>query len=198
MLIFFSKSNFLERNYEIKLSLLNLSLDGTINVFNPPVPSELSRRQCITRWRKRVWVIPLVSSSLSLMFVLDVCPWCLSLMFVLDVCPWCLSLLGPPQCLCPVLSTKVSLSPSGEGNFFHLHPLSAARPDGQIHRGQWVSIRGSSLTLFKEVSLRMGSPESFSGVWVFWFILPSCPSLSLDNLLYREGFPRSTHGVGMT
>ena len=28
--------------------------------------------------------------------------------------------------------------------------------------------------------------------------LLSCPSLSLDNLLYREDFPRSTHGVGMT
>ena len=28
--------------------------------------------------------------------------------------------------------------------------------------------------------------------------LPSCPSLSLDNLLYRDDFPQSTHGVGMT
>ena len=28
--------------------------------------------------------------------------------------------------------------------------------------------------------------------------LPSCPSLSLNNLLYRDDFPRSTHGVGMT
>ena len=31
---------------------------------------------------------------------------------------------------------------------------------------------------------------------VFWFIPPSCPSLSLDNLLYRV--PWSTHWVGMT
>ena len=28
--------------------------------------------------------------------------------------------------------------------------------------------------------------------------LPSCPSLSLDNLLYREDFPWSTHGIGVT
>ena len=28
--------------------------------------------------------------------------------------------------------------------------------------------------------------------------LPSCPSLSLDNLLYREDFPWSTHRVGVT
>ena len=58
-----------------------------------PEPSELSPPQVITRWRKRVWMFPLVSSSLSLMSVLDVCPWCLSLMSVLDVCPWWLSLM---------------------------------------------------------------------------------------------------------
>ena len=28
--------------------------------------------------------------------------------------------------------------------------------------------------------------------------LPSCPSLSLDNLLYREDFPWSAHRVGVT
>ena len=32
------------------------------------------------------------------------------------------------------------------------------------------------------------------GFGVFWFIPPSCPSLSLDNLLYMEDFPWSTQG----
>ena len=32
------------------------------------------------------------------------------------------------------------------------------------------------------------------GFGVFWFIPPFCPSLSLDNLLYREDFPWSTQG----
>ena len=45
----------------------------------------------------------------------------------------------------------------------------------------------------------MGSPESFiRGLGNHWFIPPSCPSLSPANLLYREDFPKSTHGVGVT
>ena len=36
------------------------------------------------------------------------------------------------------------------------------------------------------------------GFGVFGSSLPSCPSLSLDNLLYREDFPWSAHRVGVT
>ena len=115
-------------------------------------------------------LIPLVSSSLSLMSVLA----------------------GSPQCLCPALSTEVNLSLSRESDTFHHHPLPAARPVGQNHRGQWVDIRGgSSLTLFKGVGPRMEPPESYSGV--FWFIPPSWLGLSPANLLYREDFPQSVH-----
>ena len=49
---------------------------------------------------------------------------------------------------------------------------------------------GSSLTLFKGFGPRMGSPESFiRGLGNTGSSLSSCPSLSLDNLLYREDFP---------
>ena len=81
-----------------------------------------------------------------------------------QVCPWCQFLLDPPQCLCPALSTEVDLSPIEEGDFSH-HSLPAARPCGQIHRGRRFAFGGSSLTLFKGVGSRMGSPESYSRVW---------------------------------
>ena len=43
------------------------------------------------------------------------------------------------------------------------------------------------------------SPESFiRGLGYTGSSLPSCPSLSLDNLIYWEDFPRSTHEVSMT
>ena len=77
-----------------------------------PKPSELSRCQGIIRWKKRAWWDP----SGFIKSVLDVCP--------------CWS----PQCFSPALSTEVSLSPSGEGNFSHHRPLLAARPGGQIIR----------------------------------------------------------------
>ena len=76
-----------------------------------------------------------------------------------------LSLLDPSQCLCPALSTEVSLSPSGEGNFSHHRPLPATRPGGQYRPWLKVNIRGSILTLFKGVRPRMGLPETYSGIW---------------------------------
>ena len=62
-----------------------------------------------------------------------------------------------------------------------------------------LTFGGSSLTLFKGVGPRMGSPESFlRGLGYPGSSLPSCPSLSLDNLLYGEDFPWSAHRVGVT
>ena len=81
---------------------------------------------------------------------------------------------GSPQCLCPALSTEVDLSPIGEGDFSHHHPLPSARPSGQIHRGRRFTFGGSSLTIFKGVDPRMVSPESYSGVWSI-LVHPSPP-----------------------
>ena len=40
--------------------------------------------------------------------------------------------------------------------------------------------------------------ELFRGLGYSGSSFPSCPSLSLDNLLYREDFPWSAHRVGVT
>ena len=62
-----------------------------------------------------------------------------------------------------------------------------------------LSFGGSSLTLFKGFGPRMGSPESFTrGLGNTGSSLPSWLGLSPANLLYREDFSQSTHGVGMT
>ena len=71
----------------------------------------------------------------------------------------------------------------------------------------WVSIttRGRRLTFGDSLYSPIQWVESKDGVT--WELirglghsgssLSSCPSLSLDNLLFREDFPWSTHGVGI-
>ena len=116
-----------------------------------------------------------------------------------QVCPWCQFLLGPPQCLCPTLSTEVDLSPSGEGDTFHHHPLPAARPGGQNHSDQWVVIRGQ-----EPKPIQRGRPKDGVTWELIWGLgysgssLPSWLGLSPANLLYREDFPQSANGVGVT
>ena len=137
---------------------------------------------------------------LSLMSVLDVCPWCLSLLSVLAVCPCCLSLLGLSQCLCPALSTEVNLSPSGEGNFSSSPPLADSQtwcPISPWSMGCYS--RSVSLPYSKGSAPRLRvTRELFRGFGNSGSSISSCPSISLDNLLFREDFPRSTHGVGVT
>ena len=57
-----------------------------------------------------------------------------------------------------------------------------------------LSFGGSSLTLFKGVGPRMGTPESFiRGLGNTGSFLPSWLGLSPANLFYREDFPQSIH-----
>ena len=119
-------------------------------------------------------LIPLVSSSLSLMSALT----------------------GSPQCLCPALSTEVNLRTIWRRQLL-LITTPCRQPDlvsssTVINR---LSFGGSSLTLFKGVSPRMRvARELLRGLGDTGSSLPSCPSLSLDNHLYREDFPWSTQG----
>ena len=94
---------------------------------------------------------------------------------------------------------RLRVMPSAEGSFSHLRSLPTARPecpvppvveswhseDSLYYPIQWVENKGWD-------NLRANL-----GFRVFWFIPPFCPSLSLDSLLYRVDFPRSTHGVGV-
>ena len=81
----------------------------------------------------------------------------------------------------------------------HHHLLPASRPGVQYHRGQWVVIRGSGLTLFKWFSPRMKVIwELIRGLRYSGSSFPSWLGLSPVNLLYRQDFSKSTHEVGMT
>ena len=86
------------------------------------------------------------------------------------------------------------------GSTSHLRPLPAARPgcpvppvvecwhsrDRLCYSIQWVESKdGATWELLRGLGYSGSS-------------LPSCPSLSLDNLLYREDFPWSAHRVGVT
>ena len=130
-------------------------------------------RRGITRWSVRVWFDPsgFIKSD-----------------------PWCQFLLGPPQCLCPALSTEVDLSPSRECDTSHHHPLPAARPGGQNHRGQWVIIRGQWPNPIQRGRSKDGITwELLRGLGYSGSSLPSWLGLSPANLLYREDFPQSIH-----
>ena len=131
---------------------------------------------------------------LSLMSVLDVCPWCLSLMSVLDVCPWCLSFMsvlsGSPQRLCHVLSTEVNLRTIWRRQLLR-SPFIAGSPTWcpvqqwsmGCHSGQWP------YPIQRGRPKDEGHQRANPGLGYSGSSLPSCPSLSLDNLLYRENFP---------
>ena len=109
-------------------------------------------------------------------------------------------------CLCPFLSLCHALSSRIKHNAFsrewllHLHLLPVARPGRPVplvvegwHSGdslnypiQWVKIKNGATW------------ELIWGLGYSGLSLPSCPCISLDNLIYREDFPRSTHGIGIT
>ena len=109
-------------------------------------------RKCITRWSMRVWSVP----SGFIKIVLDVC-----------------SIWVP-------LSAFVLRSPAEDNLRYleettppHHHPLPAARPGGQFHRGRRLAFGGAvALPYSKGSAQGWGSPESYSGVWGYWFIPP--------------------------
>ena len=87
--------------------------------------------------------------------------------------------------------------PSAEGSFSHLRPLPIATPGVQYHRG--LGLFGDSLyyPIQWVESKDETTWELVRGLGYSGSSLPSCPSLSSDNLLYREDFPGLKHGVGM-
>ena len=95
---------------------------------------------------------------------------------------------------------ELIITPHARGSTSHLHPLSAARPGRPVPPvvEGWHS--GDSLYYpIQEVESKDGATwELIRGFGYSGSSLPSCPSLSLDNLLYREDFPWSTHRVGVT
>ena len=146
---------------------------------NPSEPPELSRHQGITRWRVRVWLDP----SGFIKSVIDVS-----------------SVWVPSASLILRSPAEVNLRTIWRRQLLHI-TTPCRQPDlvasSTVVNG--LSFGGSSLVLFKVNGPRMGSSESFIlGLGNTSSSLPSCPSLSFDNLLYREDFPRTTHGVGVT
>ena len=116
--------------------------------------------------------------------------------YVLGVC----CSVSAPQCLFPALFNEVNLNPSGEGSFFSSSALvgSQIRVSSTTH-GRRLTFGDSLYYPIQWVwEQGWGHLRATLGFGVFWFIPPSCPSLSLDNLLYREDFPWSAHRVGVT
>ena len=131
---------------------------------------------------------------LSLMSVLDVCPWCLSLMSVLDVCPWCLSLMsvlaGSPQFLCPALSTELNLRTIWRRQLLPSPPLACNPTSCPVPPWSRGCHSRQKPCLFQRSRPEDGVTwEPIPGLEYTGSSLPSCPSLSPTNLLYREDFP---------
>ena len=128
--------------------------------------------------------------------------WFLRLM-LLGVC-W--MFLCPLQSLCPALSSGVNHNASAR---MAAHPISipCRQPDlgcpvPPVIETTMVEGSHSGDSLYypiQWVKSKDGATwELLRGLGYSGSSLPSCPSLSLDNLLYREDFPWSTHRVGVT
>ena len=135
-------------------------------------------RRGITRWSMRVWSVP----SGFIKIVLDVCSvWVPLSAFVLR---------SPAE---------VNLSPLGGDDFSSSSPLAGSQTWWPVPPWSKVSIRGQWLNPIQRGQPKdEGRSRATPGFGDTGSSLPSCPSLSLDNLLYREDFPWSTHRVGVT
>ena len=82
----------------------------------------------------------------------------------------------------------------------HLRSLPAARPGCPVPPvvEGWHSGDSLYYTIQFVESKNWATWELIRGLGYSGSSLSSCPSLSLDNLLYREDFPWSAHRVGMT
>ena len=125
----------------------------------------------------------LIPSSFSSPFMTGVC-------CTVSVPSWVFVLRSPQE---------LSIMPPAEGDFSHLHPLPDENLGVQYHPWLKIIIRGQPL-LPHSISREQGWGHLIAtlGFGVFWFISSSCPSLSLDNLLYREDFSWSAHSIGVT
>ena len=114
--------------------------------------------------------------------------WFLRLM-LLGVC-W--MFLCPLQSLCPALSSGVNHNAVAR---MAAHPISVLcrQPDLGVQYHPWSKV------CIQWVESKDGATwELLRGLGYSGSSLPTCPSLSLDNLLYREDFPWSAHRVGVT
>ena len=112
-----------------------------------------------------------------------------------QVCPWCLLCLGPLSVSVLCSPAEVNLRTIRRRQLLHIS-VPCRQPD-----------LASSYTVVNSLSFRQWSYpiqrvrpkdgvtwELHSGFGEYWFIPHSCPSISLDNLLYREDFPVYTRG----
>ena len=146
-----------------------------------PVARRSSRATCENSTKRMKWLVVTVSvpSGFSDLILLGVCcqSSVLSRAFVLrspleliimSLLEW--QLLPPP-------------SLTGSHTWCPVPPWFRVVRDSLRNRIQWVESKdGATWKLIRGLEYSGSS-------------LSSCPSLSLDNLLYREDFPRSTHGV---
>ena len=115
--------------------------------------------------------------------------------FFLDVCfVWALSVFVMRS------PAEVNLRTVWRGQLLHI-TTPCRQPDlvaiSTVING--LSFGAAALPYSKGSAQWWGHLRASSGEWgITGSSLPSFPSPSLDNLLYREDFPQSTHGVGMT
>ena len=136
-------------------------------------------RRGITRWSMRVWSVP----SGFIKIVLDVC-----------------SIWVPLSAFVLRSPAEVNLSPLGGDDTSSSPPLAGSQTFGQFHRSQRLAFGGGQWPnhIQRVQPKDEGCSRATLGFGDTGSSLPSCPSLSLDNLLYREDFPWSTHRVGVT
>ena len=117
-----------------------------------------------------------------------------------DVARSLLWYLCPLQSLCHALSSRVNHNASARRQHFSSPSLAGSQTwVSSTTRGRRLTFGGQPLLLHS-----MGKEQGWGhlratpGLGYSGSSLPSCPSLSLDNLLYREDFPWSAYRVGVT
>ena len=108
--------------------------------------------------------------------------------------------LCPLQSLCHALSSGVNHNATARGQHFPSPSLAGSQTwVSSTTRGRRLAFEGQPLLLHS-----MGREQGWGhlraslGFGYSNSSLPSCPSLSLDNFLYKEDFPWSAHRVGVT
>ena len=116
-----------------------------------------------------------------------------------SVSTWSQSVSSPSQSSCPVISSGTEHKPFSRGNFSSTQSLDGYKTwVSNTPRGQRVPIRETVSTPYTKGHEQMMRPsDSYSGLGYSSSSLFSWLSLSSANLLYREDFLLSTHGVGM-
>ena len=149
-----------------------------------PVARGSSKATCENS-TKRVWCLLLtvsVPSGFSDLILLGVC-------YQSSVSSRAFVLRSPLELIImPLFGWQLLPSPSltGSHTWCPVPPWFRVIRDSLYYPIQWVESKdGATWELIRGLG--------FSGS-----SLSSCPSLSLDNLLYREDFPWSTHRVGVT